>query len=139
MILFALITGTALLLFAGIDPGAEGRGTSALIPLMVLLLIGSGGIISMLSPYSAEVYPTRLRGTGSGFAAGSSKVGGILAPPLTAMVLSAVPGFSLISIIAAGPVLLSALVVLVAGIETRDRALEEMTMPAIPNPKQELS
>jgi putative MFS transporter len=136
MILFALITGTALLLFAGIDPGSKGRGASALIPLMVLLLIGSGGIISMLSPYSAEVYPTQLRGTGSGFAAGSSKVGGILAPPLTAMVLSAVPGFSLISIIAAGPVLLSALVVLVAGIETRDRALEELTMPAIPAPQE---
>ena len=48
---------------------------------MVLLLVGSGGVIAMLSPYTAEVYPTQVRGTGSGFAAGTSKAGGIMVRP----------------------------------------------------------
>jgi putative MFS transporter len=128
MVAFALVTGAALLLFAVLDPGAGGGHTAAVMPLMVLLLIGSGGVISMLSPYTAEVYPTRLRGTGSGFAAGSSKIGGILAPPVAALTLAAAPGFGLIGLLAAGPVIVAALVVLAAGVETRDRALEEVTI-----------
>jgi len=129
MSLFALMTGVALVLFALVDPGAHGEHASAIMPLMVLVLIGSGGVISMLSPYSAEVYPTRLRGTGSGFAAGSSKIGGILAPPVAALALSAAPGFGLIGLLAAGPIVAAALIVLAAGVETRDRALEEVALP----------
>ncbi len=126
MILFALITAAALVAFALIDPGANGQKTTLVMPLMVLLLIGTGGVISMLSPYTAEVYPTALRGTGSGFAAGSSKVGGILAPPLAAFILGIVPGFGLLGLAAAAPVVLSAVMIAVAGVETRNRALEEM-------------
>lgn len=127
MILFALVTVASLAIFALVDPGAGGRHTGSLIPLVVLLLLGSGGVISMLSPYTAEVYPTRLRGTGSGIAAGSSKLGGIIAPPLAAWVLGIVPGFTAIGVIVAVPVALSAIVLAFAGVETRDRGLEELT------------
>jgi putative MFS transporter len=132
MMLFAALTGATLLLFAAIDPGAGGERTALLMPLMVLLLVGSGGIISMLSPYTAEVYPTRLRGTGSGFSAGCSKVGGILAPPLVALTLLHFPGFAAIGVMAAAPVLLSTLMLAAGGIETRDRPLEEMGGAASP-------
>jgi putative MFS transporter len=134
MMLFAAVTGATLLLFALVDPGSARAGTSLLMPLKVLLLVGSGGVISMLSPYTAEVYPTRLRGTGSGFAAGCSKVGGILAPPLMALTLASFPGFGLIGVIAAAPVLLSTLMLGVGGIETRDRPLEEMSAAPVPGP-----
>lgn len=127
MMLFAALTGATLLLFAAVDPGAGGERTGLLMPLMVLLLVGSGGVISMLSPYTAEVYPTRLRGTGSGFSAGCSKVGGIMAPPLVALTLANFPGFGVIGVLAAAPVLLSTLMLAVGGIETRDRPLEEMS------------
>lgn len=43
-----------------------------------LLLISSSGVIAMLIPYAAEIYPLELRGTGVGVIAGSSKVGGII-------------------------------------------------------------
>ena len=133
MSLFAALTGVTLLLFALVDPGSRGAGTALLMPLMVALLVGSGGIISMLSPYTAEVYPTRLRGTGSGFAAGCSKAGGILAPPLVVLVLARWPGFAAIALIAAAPVFLSMLMLALSGIETRDRPLEEMAAaPAEP-------
>jgi putative MFS transporter len=132
MIAFALITAGALIAFSIIDPGAGSRNTAWLMPLMVLLLVGSGGIISMLSPYTAEVYPTQLRGTGSGFAAGASKVGGIIAPPVAVILLAAVPGFRLIGLIVAIPVVLSALILWWVGVETRDRALEELHRQAGP-------
>lgn len=135
MMLFAGLTGATLLLFAAIDPGAGGERTVFLMPLMVLLLVGSGGIISMLSPYTAEVYPTRLRGTGSGFSAGCSKVGGILAPPVVALTLVHFPGFAVIGLITAAPVLLSTVMLAAAGVETRDRPLEEMNDEPAPEPE----
>lgn len=137
MILFAMITAGALIAFALVDPGSGGQ-TTLLMPLMVLLLVGSGGVISMLSPYTAEVYPTALRGTGSGFAAGSSKLGGMIAPPVAALALSVVPGFTLIGFAVAAPVLLSAVILVVTGIETRDRALEELTDVAPPTVEGDL-
>jgi putative MFS transporter len=127
MIAFALVTCASLGLFAAVDPGAGGRNGQWLMPLIVLLMLGSGGVISMLSPYTAEVYPTRLRGTGSGIAAGSSKVGGIVAPPLAAWIIGAAPGFATLGMVLAVPVALSALVLVVTGVETRDRGLEELT------------
>ncbi len=126
MILFALVTAMALFGFAALDPGANGDAGSWLFPLTVLLLIGSGGVISMLSPYTAEVYPTRLRGTGSGVAAGSSKVGGILGPPILAALASASSGFGLLAPILAVPVLGSVAMLVAHGVETRDRPLEEV-------------
>jgi MFS transporter, putative metabolite:H+ symporter len=127
MILFAIVTVASLAAFAIVDPGAGGRNGALLMPLVVLLLLGSGGIISMLSPYTAEVYPTALRGTGSGIAAGSSKLGGIVAPPLAAWILAVAPGFTTIGVIVAVPVAVSALVLAFAGVETRGRGLEELT------------
>ena len=127
MILFAGLSAVGLALFALVDPGAGGRNGALLMPLIVLLMLSSGGVIAMLSPYTAEVYPTRLRGTGSGIAAGSSKVGGIVAPPLAAWIIGAAPGFATLGVVLAVPVALSALVLVVTGVETRDRGLEELT------------
>jgi len=127
MIAFALVTALSLVGFAVVDPGASGQESLWLGPLMVILLIGSGGVISMLSPYTAEVYPTDLRGTGSGFAAGSSKVGGVFGPPLMAAVVAAVPGFGVLGLLVAAPLVASAVMLAVKGLETRDVGLEEVT------------
>lgn len=135
MILFALVTCASLGAFAIVDPGGS-RNAAMLLPLVVLLLLGSGGIIAMLSPYTAEVYPTRLRGTGSGIAAGSSKLGGIVAPPVAAWILAVSPGFTAIGLIVAIPVAISAVVLALAGVETRDRGLEELTSVRTGNPIQ---
>ena len=126
MILFATVTAVALLGFAIVDPGADHR-ISWMMPLMVLLLASSGGIISTLSPYTAEVYPTTLRGTGSGFAAGTTKAAGILAPAIAAFILPLRPGFTLLAVIMSVPVILSAARLFRMGVETRGRSLEELT------------
>jgi putative MFS transporter len=127
MILFAFITVASLIAFAVVDPGSASGNPGWLMPLTVLLLIGSGGVISMLSPYTAEVYPTALRGTGSGIAAASSKIGGIAAPPIVAMILAITPGFTVLALAIAAPMLVSLIILTIGAVETRGRGLEELS------------
>ncbi|MGH7559284.1 MAG: MFS transporter [Gemmatimonadota bacterium] len=137
MILFALVTAAALAGFAVVNPGASGEEGRWLTPLMVLLLVGSGGVIAMLSPYTAEVYPTAVRGTGSGLAAGSSKFGGIFGPTITAAVIVAAPGFTTLAAVMIMPLLVSSGLLAFIGKETKDRALEEVSV-SDPQPVEEL-
>lgn len=130
MILFAGLTALALVGFAVLDPGSGGVGGPWLFPLMALLLISSGGVISMLSPYTAEVYPTPLRGTGSGLAAGCSKLGGIVGPPVVAAVAAVTTGFGVVATLVALPIMGSAAMIALRGIETKDRALEDVIASA---------
>jgi len=126
MVLYAALTSLTLVGFAVLGPSVAAGNQVVLGGLVILLLISSGGVISMLSPYTAEVYPTDLRGTGSGLAAGSSKLGGILGPPVAAGVLVLAPGFAAPALVMAAPIALAAVVLGTKGIETRGRALEEL-------------
>ncbi len=65
--------------------------SSPIVPV-VLLIVGTSGIISMLLPYSAESYPLRVRGRATGWVAGFSKSGGLFAQGLGALALVAVLG-----------------------------------------------
>ncbi len=126
MILYALATGVTLLIFALLDPMAGGRSV-LFIGLVVTLLVGSTGVIATLSPYTAEIYPTHLRGTGSGFAAASSKLGGIFGPPVVALLLAATGTLTMPAMAAAAPMVLAAAVLAARGLETRGRRLEEIS------------
>jgi MFS transporter, putative metabolite:H+ symporter len=128
MITYALGTAGVLIGFALLRGGA-GEVNGVLLTLLVVgLLVSSGGVISMLSPYTAEVYPTQFRGTGSGLAAGSSKLGGIFGPPLMAAVLGLAPGLTAPALVAAGPITVAAVVLAIKGIETKGRRLEDIQL-----------
>ena len=86
-------------------------------------MIGANGIIAVLLPYSAESYPLRIRGRGTGFVAGSSKFGGIVVQLVT--MAAAVPPLATAAIVLALPVLASAAVVGRFGRETKGRRLDE--------------
>ncbi|HEX2030146.1 MAG TPA: MFS transporter [Actinomycetota bacterium] len=126
MILYALATAGSLVGFMLIRPDPTGGSQIVLGLLVVGLLVFSGGVISMLSPYTAEVFPTYLRGTGSGLAAGSSKLGGIMGPPVMAAVLTVTAGMAGPALVATAPLLASALVLAFKGVETRDQRLEDI-------------
>lgn len=49
------------------------------LPGVVLLVIGVNGVIATILPYAAEKTPAAIRGRATGWVAGSSKAGGILA------------------------------------------------------------
>jgi putative MFS transporter len=95
-----------------------------------LLIVGTSAVISTLMPYSAESFPIRLRGRATGWVAGCSKVGGVMAQSMAALAL--VPAFGLTAGGIAIPAVASLLLVAVFGHETRGRDLRELeAIPAI--------
>jgi putative MFS transporter len=91
---------------------------------MALLILGAAGIIAMLLPYTAENYPVKVRGRATGWVAGCSKIGGLLAQALT--VLTLVPGIGIAAALIAVPALLSMALIAWFGHETRGRDLREL-------------
>lgn len=126
---FALLTSVTLGVFA-VMGGDLGRLNPALIvALIAVLMLSSTAVVSMLSPYAAEVYPTDLRGTGSGLAAASSKLGGMIGPPAIGALLAGAGGVFLPAVVTAVPIGVAGLVVLLLGEETRERGLEQISAP----------
>jgi putative MFS transporter len=91
---------------------------------VVLLIVGTSGIISVLLPYSAESYPIKVRGRATGWVAGFSKGGGLLAQGLSTMAL--VPALGVTAGAVAIPCLLSIALIATLGHETHDRDLREL-------------
>lgn len=89
-----------------------------------LLVIGTSAVISILMPYAAESFPVRQRGRATGWIAGCSKVGGVLAQSLAAF--SLVPAFGLAAGAVALPTLASLLLIAAFGHETRGRDLRDL-------------
>ena len=97
--------------------------SSPVLPV-VLLMVGTSGIISVLLPYSAESYPLRVRGRATGWVAGFSKGGGLLAQGLGTLAL--VPALGLAAGAVALPCLLSIVLLSTLGHETHGRDLREL-------------
>jgi MFS transporter, putative metabolite:H+ symporter len=76
--------------------------------------------------YSAEVFPTSLRATGSGFIAGSGKLGGVLGPPVVAAIFSLSPGLLGPAWALAVPLAAAGLVLWSSGPQTGGLALEDI-------------
>jgi putative MFS transporter len=101
---------------------------------LVIILAGGALAAGLLAAwpvvllYSAELYPTRLRGTAAGWAGAISRLGGVVAPLLLGALLSSGPGgLGLALAIFAGGLLLAALLVIAFGEETTGRTLEELS------------
>lgn len=97
--------------------------SNPVVPL-ALLIVGSTGVISILLPYTAENYPVRVRGRATGWVAGCSKVGGLIAQGLS--VLSLVPALDVAALTIAVPAGLSLVLIAILGRETRNRDLREL-------------
>ena len=81
-------------------------------------------MISILMPYAAESFPVRQRGRATGWVAGCSKVGGVMAQGLAALAL--VPAFGLAAGAIAIPTVASLLLITAFGPETKGRDLREL-------------
>lgn len=126
MIAFALASIVAALALAWLTPTVASN-RAAVVALLALLYAATGGVIAMLSPYTAEVYPTRLRGTGSGLSAAASKLGGLVGGMATVTGLIGVAsGMMQPAVLVSLPMAAAALLVAVRGVETRGRRLEEL-------------
>lgn len=123
MIIFAVGTAVVLASFATVKPGVS---VSQFSLLTALLLTGLSGMIAMLSPYSAELYPTKLRATGTGVTASSSKAGGVVGPSAVAFILSTFPGLAVPALSLVGPLMLAAVALWWNGQETSGKRLEDI-------------
>ncbi len=94
--------------------------------LLALVIMSSSAVVAVLTPYSAEVYPTRIRSRGTGFVAGASKAGGVLGIGIVAAAV-APPTIAASALLGAIPLAVAALAVAWFGIETRKRRLEAIT------------
>jgi len=83
------------------------------------------GAWSALYAYTPELYPTRVRGTGSGAAASIGRIAGTVAPTATPL-LYAYGGLTAAFAIFAITHLFGAVVVALLGVETKGRILEEI-------------
>ena len=89
-----------------------------------ILIVGTSGVISILMPYAAESFPVRQRGRATGWVAGCSKIGGVIAQGLA--VLALVPAFGLAAGAIAIPTIASLVLIATFGHETRNRDLREL-------------
>ena len=100
---------------------------------VTLLIVGASAVISILMPYAAESFPVRQRGRATGWVAGCSKIGGVLAQGLASFAL--VPAFGPAAGAIAIPALVSLFLIATFGHETRGRDLRELegARPSIPD------
>lgn len=116
------------------DIGGLSILSSPVFPV-VLLIVGTSGIVSMLLPYSAESYPIRVRGRATGWVAGFSKSGGLLAQGLGALAL--VPALGLAAGAVAVPCTAAIVLLWILGRETHGHDLRDLER-AEPAPQAEV-
>lgn len=95
-----------------------------MVAVVAGLIIGSNAVIAVLLPYAAENYRLGVRGRGTGTVAGASKLGG--AAVQGGALLGFVPGFGGMAVALIVPIGVAALLVALAGPETRGKALHEL-------------
>ena len=122
--LVAYLLGTAAAAFLF---GNSGTGTDAFVyaALLSFFNLGAWGVVYTISP---ELYPTAVRGTGAGGAAAVGRIGGIIGPFLTPVL---VPALGQSGVFAMFMILLvvTALNVSLLAEETRGRSLEDIAGP----------
>ena len=122
LITYLLGTAVSALLF-----GTAGTGIVAFIALALLSFfnLGAWGVVYTYSP---ELYPTAVRATGAGVAAAVGRIGGIIGPFLTPVIV-AIPQIGQTGVFVIFVVLLviTALSVWLLAEETKGRSLEEIS------------
>jgi MFS transporter, putative metabolite:H+ symporter len=84
------------------------------------------GMWSALYAYTPELYPTRIRATGTGFASAIGRLGSLIGPYVIGIILPSA-GQAGVFALGAGAFTLAALAVLVLGEETKGRTLESIS------------
>ncbi|SOY69019.1 putative transporter, Major facilitator superfamily (MFS_1) [Cupriavidus taiwanensis] len=125
---------TCALMLIGSAVAAYAYGQAAVNRLPVEQLIAAGlcmqfflfGMWSVLYAYTPELYPTRSRATGSGFASSIGRIGSLAGPYLVGVLLP-VTGQGGVFTLGALSFAVAAVAVLLLGVETRGKALEEVS------------
>jgi putative MFS transporter len=115
-----MTAGLALVLYI---ETAKGAALSPVLPV-ALLIVGSNGVLAVVLPYTAESYPLRVRGRATGWVAGCSKFGGLIAQVLA--IFAAAPAVGIAAGLIMIPAVLAMALIARFGSETRGRDLREL-------------
>ncbi len=121
----AMLTAVALVGFALAGTTLAHNG-ALLHVLLIVPIWGISSLTAVTAAYAAEIYPTPIRARGTGLAAAVTKVGGviILAAVATAV---AVPSVTATALLGALPLVVAIGLLVVFGVETRRKGLEQIT------------
>jgi putative MFS transporter len=97
-----------------------------LLVFVSLAVFFSAPNVNMIYLYMPELFPTRLRSAGCGTAGVFLRIGNAAAPALVGFILAS-SGIAGVYLMLASVALFAALVMAVAGLETRKRVLEELS------------
>jgi putative MFS transporter len=120
-----LMIGLTVAGLLGLAMQEAGTGTlpHPVVPL-ALVILGSCGVIAILLPYTAENYPLRIRGRVTGWIAGCSKLGGLLAQSFS--VFGAAPPLATVIFVVAAVAGAALILIALFGHESRGRDLREL-------------
>lgn len=108
----------------------HGASTTEILLYGCLLYFFSLGAWGCVYAYTPEVYPTRARATGAGWATAFGRIGAFAAPfivPVLYKHYGSVAGYTYVFVVLTSVFALVAIVVSVFGIETKGRTLEEIS------------
>jgi putative MFS transporter len=81
---YAVLTGASLAVCDFVVHSSLIHHTLIVVAALSALYTAANGLSAMIGPYTAEIFPLRLRGSAGGLTAGSGKFGGIVGPPVIA-------------------------------------------------------
>lgn len=125
---------TCVLMLVGSAGAAYVYGQTASAQAPVAQLIASGlcmqffmfGMWSVLYAYTPELYPTRSRATGAGFASSVGRLGSLLGPLAVGVILP-FTGHTGVFTLGAASFMIAAFVVIALGTETKGKSLEDVS------------
>jgi len=120
------VTALSLVGFA-IMGASLGRNRFLVDMLLIVPIWGISSLTAVAAAYACELYPTAIRGRGTGLTSGATKVGGVLILAAVAARFAA-PSVGTSALIGALPVLGGGMLLLYFGVETRTRPLEEIRL-----------
>lgn len=134
LVSYLLLCAAATLVFGlrGFEAGVSGAELVLWGSLVSFFNLGAWGVIY---GYTPELYPTAVRGSGAGWAAGIGRIGGIAGPYIVGVMLGA-PAFGTLAVFSmfAAVLLVIAANVWLLGEETRGRTLDEISSSPLREP-----
>jgi len=130
--LYPLVAGVFMLILGGFLPQIAAQPVLLVLVGGVIFFFGTT-LLGIFPPYSSEVYPTEVRGTGSGWAAGFTRIGSFLGPLVGGVLLSLGVSAQIALMIFGAPLLIGALVMLLYGVQTHNQALEHISPSYVGN------
>ncbi len=135
IILMAVLTAAALISFV-IAGDAVAENSTLLHVLLIVPIWGISSLTAVTAAYASEIYPTRIRARGTGLAAAAAKLGGVLILAVVAAALTT-PSIAVTALLGAIPITAAIVMLILFGVETRRKSLEQITAEEFSRPLAE--